>query len=316
MTVRNSQDAPPAGTPARPGRVPALGCLRHVTRLRSRWLERASWLATGTQRCCVRFTTVDVAAARDLGRYLSDAKLWVENDRAREPLAGSDLAEDATAMEPYPGWHLAVSSRLVAIQYLDTLRAVVENVGELHLHPPVALLRGALEASGLACWLVVPSDAKERRRRGLHTWHADYDARAQYEVAAGWYPPNAQAKTARQRQQEIRSVAERCKILPNSVTTRLGTTKMLPAVAGEIGADAAEVSRLWALSSGVTHGRFWPNILGEFQTRGGTVLSDGTIHVALAVPDELLVGLAAAAHRFTLAARHWFAVRSAHAVTA
>ncbi len=174
----------------------------------------------------------------------------------------------------------------------------------------MGLLRGALETSALACWLLVPEDAKERQRRGLNAWFDDLKNRAKYERAAQWIPPNAQARTAKQRQDEVREVAVRCKLLANSVSKDIITTNLLPAVAREINADAAEVSRLWALSSGVAHGRYWPNILGDFQHQGGAQLSDGTIHVALAVPDALLVGLTSAAHRFTLAARHWFGVRT------
>ncbi len=62
-------------------------------------------------------------------RYLEDVKSWVSADTLQlvEPLPGSDLAADAIAMRPYYGWHLASSSTLVAIQYLDTFRMVVKT---------------------------------------------------------------------------------------------------------------------------------------------------------------------------------------------
>ncbi len=90
-----------------------------------------------------------------------------------EPVEGSPWHRDGSALDAYSGWYLACGALSVGVAYLHTLRELLLRSGAVHPHPPLGLLRGAVEASGTALWLALPDEDVERQRRAVRAWYAD-----------------------------------------------------------------------------------------------------------------------------------------------
>lgn len=256
---------------------------------------------------------VGTGAAADILRLLSDVEGWVEAARGQpdpDPAVGSDLANDAQALEPYYPWHLAWSSRRVALSYMDTLRQLLTTVGSVHTHPPLGLLRGGLEAAALHLWLVRPDDHLERCRRGMLAWHRDLNDRAGFEAITGWQPPR-EGLRATARQAELLHLAHGLGLSVKQRDLRYSTTQIIATAASEIGVAQAEAKRLWSLSSGLAHGRYWPSIIGGLTPGTKQVSAAGGYAVSLTVSDDHLLDMTRLAHRVMAAGRHWQSVRCA-----
>jgi hypothetical protein len=244
-----------------------------------------------------------MSTADSLAQLLEpDVDQWLEmrNQPTRQLDEGSDLARDAAATSPYYGWHIAATSLGVAVAYLDTFRFQLAGA-RLHIHPPVALLRGALESSARAVWMVAPDDPRERQTRALQAWYTDLADRHWYEKRTRWQPPRERGRRATQRQAEIRQLAIDLR-LPSSVKalTRT-TTSVIQAAAEGVSYPSSEAARLWSLSSGLAHGRYWPALVGDLEIESAAETGEDTVQIAYVVPDWLLWGLAALCHRFTTA---------------
>lgn len=240
-----------------------------------------------------------------------DVDQWLQDYAgvpSAEPDPASDLGQDSAATEPYLGWHLAASSLRIGIAYLDTFRSTLNH--GLHLHPPIALLRGALETSGTAVWLVESDDPRTRRQRGLAAWWSDLNDRHIFEQTTSWQPDRAQGRLARARQKEIKDLAQHLGLASSNASLNVTTWKMLRAAALAVGETESKVGRLWALSSGLAHGRYWPAIIGDLDVAGALSIGPMTQQRAVTPPDWLLLDLAKIAHRFTVAAAHHLRHRS------
>jgi len=194
---------------------------------------------------------VGASVAADVLRLLDDVQQWVEESQGKpepDPAAGSDLAKDAAALNPYYPWHLAWSSRRISQAYMDTFRQLLTQVRSVHTHPPLGLLRGGLEAAALHLWLIRPDSHRERCRRGTVAWHRDLGDRAGFEAVTHWQAP-AQGKPATARQAELVHVAQELGLSGKQRDLRCSTTHVITQAAEEIGVAGNEAKRLWSLSS-------------------------------------------------------------------
>lgn len=226
-----------------------------------------------------------------------------------DPEPGSDLAKDARALEPYFPWHLAWSSRRVSLSYMHTLRQLLTQVGSVHTHPPLGLLRGGLEAAALHLWLIRPDDHLERCRRGVLAWHRDLNDRAGFEQVTGWQAsPKGMRATARQA--ELAHIAHGLGLSVKKRDLQSSTTQVIATAAMEIGVAEKEAKRLWSLSSGLAHGRYWPSIIGGLPGSRQPSAAGGYV-VSLTVSDDHLLDMTRLAHRVMSAGAHWQGVRCA-----
>lgn len=255
---------------------------------------------------------IDEATAERLRTLLGDdLDEWLRGlATARpEPEPGSAFDRDTGRLGAWTGWYLASTALAVAVEYLATFRELLAEVRAVHLHPPVGLLRGALEASGTALWLVLPEDDQLRQQRALVAWYSDMEDRAMYEDVSGWTPPRPRSRTARTHQAEVRALAPSVGMSTARDGLKRRTYQVLRDAAAGVGAKPDEAARLWALSSGFAHGRYWPALLG-LDPVAGQVAPGGTVQVLYTVPDALLRDMTALAHRFTVAAHHGLRARS------
>ncbi|MET8630280.1 hypothetical protein ABZW30_42350 [Kitasatospora sp. NPDC004669] len=93
---------------------------------------------------------------------------------------GSSLAGDDAKTDPYQVSHAAQHAIQTAVDHLHCLRSSLvqhENTGQmtllLHSYGSFTLLRGALENSARAVWLLAPAGRYERIRRRLALQNAD-----------------------------------------------------------------------------------------------------------------------------------------------
>lgn len=216
-----------------------------------------------------------------------------------------------TRSSPNFPWHLADSAQRVGLSYLRTFAELLDKVQAIHTHPPLALLRGGVECTALALWLIRPDGAQTRQERGLIAWHSDLKDRAGFERVTGWTAPGG-GKAATARQAELTHIAHGLGLSVKKKDLSCTTTEIIAAAASEIDYPKSEALRLWSLSSGLAHGRYWPSIIGGLVPRGARISSpSGGYAVGLDISDEILIDMSKLAHRLTSAWNHWRPARGA-----
>jgi hypothetical protein len=231
------------------------------------------------------------------------------------PEPASDFSLDESVLGSYSGWYLAVTHYAVAVEYLQTVNWVLD-LPQIHLAPPIGLLRGALECAAAAAWLVAPDDAAQRRHRALRMWCRDLDDRATYEAMTSWQPPNARSKTAVKRRAEVKGLAakEVNNAAASNAQMRVTTTTIIGDMGVATGSSRAVLDRLWSLSSGLAHGRYWPAIVGDLDLADERISPEtGVVTRSYTAPDKLLEDLAINAHRFAVMARRLLKERAGSA---
>ncbi|GIF47531.1 hypothetical protein Afe04nite_20700 [Asanoa ferruginea] len=165
--------------------------------------------STGEQELLNRlkqaFARVDDLAARVQTR-----------ERMLIPSPGSDLAEDDRLSHPFRVSHAATSALVVAVDHLDSLHRMTvacercePNGMAFSVSAHWTLLRGALENSARAVWLLGPPDRAARVTRALRLQTANVAKSDEAEqLMSGPRNPRAQ------RIDRVKEIAARAGVLP------------------------------------------------------------------------------------------------------
>lgn len=201
---------------------------------------------------------------RKLLELLERAKPWEEltgkPSDAWQVQAGSALAGDDAKTDPYQLSHAAWHALTVAVDHLHCLRDSL--LGELeddrlsvriHTHAQSSLVRGAIENSGRAVWLLGPATRLTRvqRRLSLEAMEVRHSYRLR-ELAGA-----PARRTKDEREQQLRDLAVAAGVPDPDVKKALKSPQYSDIVreAGDLtvlGADLADV--IWSGCSSIAHG--------------------------------------------------------------
>ncbi|GAA4394303.1 hypothetical protein GCM10023153_15260 [Ornithinibacter aureus] len=180
-------------------------------------------------------------------------------DKRREPWKvqpGSSLYLDDEASSPVQVSHTAQRLFLVAIDHLTAVRILLapnqeapeQITGHLHIYADYTLLRGALEASLTALWLLRPADRMTRVARSVVL--AQQDA---FDAAVAVPSDEDRELMRAQGRSRVQPVLDRNPGMSKPARVPM-TTMLTEAVAGT---RREGVVTMWRLCSGMAHARFW-----------------------------------------------------------
>lgn len=175
-----------------------------------------------------------------------------------EPAPGSELADDDQRLPGFPASALIRSGLDAGIEHLHALGVLFIDAKVAHPHVPLTLLRASLQDLAEAVWLLAPDHRDERLLRALRVWYRDFGDRAEYEKIK---PQQPGRKTGTDRQAEMVALAKALRLNAGTVGGRLVTTSIIAQAADLVGLRD-EALRMWSLSSGLAHGRFWSRFIG------------------------------------------------------
>lgn len=167
--------------------------------------------------------------------------------------AGSSLAGDDRAADPYHVSHMLGMCLTAGVDHLHAVKALVVDLGVLHVAAPSSLARGALENFAAAYWILGPERRRERVERALR-WYAK-NIKDGNRAASPLDLPGQ--RTLEEKLQKLDAVVERCGLDPRSV--RRGYTSTEVVKYAEENAPNLNLGVLlpWQISSGFAHGRPW-----------------------------------------------------------
>jgi hypothetical protein len=190
----------------------------------------------------------------------------------------SSLAADDAPLGSWNANTLIGSSITAGVVHVDALQRLVVDLGIMDGFTPWTLLRASLEDFAVAAWLLFGDTRRERRRRALVLWAEDMRNRGQYEDDSGHVSTGPQERSGRERQEQIRQLADNLEI-PRASLQKPETGAVIVSVAEAVGLDGVGARATWRIASGFAHGRYWPN------------LRAATPSAACPMPGGALVGL-------------------------
>jgi hypothetical protein len=172
---------------------------------------------------------------------------------------GSPLAGDAHKSASLQVAHAAWAGFAHSVDHLHALKALILHAQMLHIYAPMTLLRAAIENAASAVWLLDPAQRLERLRRRLKLAHHEASEAGQ---VAKLLPAQVMAgvRTAQERMDEIRALAQQLCLDPSDVAGRFSYEKVVREAgeATQLGGDLTAF--LWRLTSGFAHGRYWATL--------------------------------------------------------
>ncbi|SUA75399.1 Uncharacterised protein [Nocardia otitidiscaviarum] len=184
--------------------------------------------------------------------------------------AGSSLAGDDSASQPYQVSHAVRCCIHAGVDHLHALKRQVVDAGVVHTMAPFSLARGALENLSIAYWILHPKERDERITRALR-WHAQNvkdNERANGPQGRGL--PNCEAEPYLLK---IEAVGRKRPGVPVAAIPKQPGMAAVKAIRdGHTSSEAVKYSQdnavtagsvlwAWQLCSGFAHGRQWA-ILG------------------------------------------------------
>ena len=174
----------------------------------------------------------------------------------------SALAGDDRKADPYHVSHMAWQSLTVAVDHLHCFReSLVQEVEDklsltLYSYSQYSLMRGALENSARAAWLLGPSSRAVRIERRLALQASDHRASDRLRELLGATPPRP--LPVRMRQLVLLAVNAGISVDDGSTEKRLRggaqTTEIVKAAGGIIGMGGNEAQAVWSACSSLAHG--------------------------------------------------------------
>jgi hypothetical protein len=224
-----------------------------------------------------------------LGPILHAARLRyaaVSSSPRPEPAPGSELADDDQHLPGFPGSTLMRIGLDTAIEHMHALGVLFIDAGVAHPHVPLTLLRASLQDAAEAVWLLAPDQQDERLLRALRIWYRDFGDRAEYEKIR---PQQPGRKTGVDRQADMVALAKTLRLNAGTVGGKLHATSIIAQAADLVG-QRDEALRLWSLSSGLAHGRYWARLIG-LDLVGATPAAGGyTLTVTASEADVVSLG--------------------------
>lgn len=211
------------------------------------------------------------------------------------PAAGSPLAADDAALNPYQLSHALALATGIALDHLEAFRALIQDAGRTQPWAPHTLLRAALENAATAVWLIGPDDAADRRYRRLKLQMHETFEGAEARRLHGQDPPSG--RTHEQVREQIRSLAPDAR----SLEGRWSYRKVVRWAAEHIGHEGDAVELLWRLQSGLAHGRAWATI-GMLEREEHPSPEQGVVNIRLTTSVDQVMPAAAVALQLLRAA--------------
>lgn len=169
--------------------------------------------------------------------------------------AGSPLAGDDRASNPYKVSHAVIRVLDSATEHLDALRVLLVKGQVLHPAAPFTLARAAIEAGSTAVWLLLPASRQERVMRSLRLYLAD--ARDSNTIAE--QTGLSVRRPLDERRSHLEAIAARAAGGGPVQLTPVRSTALVKA-ADEAGTSRVGVLAAWRVCSGFAHVRLWPTL--------------------------------------------------------
>lgn len=167
----------------------------------------------------------------------------------------SSLAQDDVDMDGYTVSGIVTSAMTAALDHVITLHSVARG-GITTNSGPWTLMRGVIESSSVAVWILAEQKRAHRRERALRVWHHDMKERGNWERNTGHVPlPPGQPASARMTQ--IVGIAKKLHLRPEQVTQKLLYSRTVHDAGVAVGMPGQEAQARWSECSGFAHGRSW-----------------------------------------------------------
>lgn len=198
-----------------------------------------------------------VRAGAELSGIFDAVDSWYVDGAIRLPRVQprSSLCGDDRRTGPYPLSHAVTRNLLVAIDHVHSLRASLFLANSLHTYAPFTLIRGSLEGSVNALWLLKPEQRNERITRHILACRAD--DRDQNTMADCIDEPPATP-----RDDWIEKLIGECDLDRHRVRGDIPSFgSIAKTVDKETWSDGDNLSELgWRMCSGMAHGREWSTL--------------------------------------------------------
>jgi hypothetical protein len=218
------------------------------------------WIISARSRWDPRMDAYDGKLARldtDLASEMKDFARWaadLQRGSLPRPVRGSDLDRDAELLRAFGAYPLLSGSHLSAANHMHAFCDSLAKANTVYAAASVTILRGALEPTALALWMVQPDDQNDRLRRALRAHYGSLSEYLKYKNATG--ATEAGGRIANH-VEELRELAKEI-LGPETGVAGPNTTEVLRDIAG------AGAEELWRLSSGIAHGLDWTKLTGFY----------------------------------------------------
>jgi hypothetical protein len=244
-----------------------------------------------------------------LGHLFEIIDQWQATDLQRGVLsapAGSSLAADDQATNPYHVSHNVMHELAGAFDHLHALRMLVQTAQALHTFAPFTLNRAAMECGAAAVWVLAPKSRDERIRRRLVL--ATRNAR---DIDSARMQLLGEPSSLRSRLDDIRKVAARRPALDPTgiVGTPPSIERIISEAADTFQLHTDEAVMMWKLCSGITHNRLWATLNLLDREELGRVGNVRDVHVSASLRNVLAATTVSV--WFSTEARRLFALRTA-----
>jgi hypothetical protein len=188
--------------------------------------------------------------------------------------AGSQLAVDDIATDPYQLSRCAHWCLNAGVDHLHALKVLLLDAGILHTAAPYSLVRGALENFAAGFWVLHPSERNVRVEHALRWWAKNF--KDQNKATEGRGMPNFTPladKIAR-----LREIAEATNCDLSNLRDGYFSSGALEYTNEHC--SVMDPYLIWQLCSGFAHGRPWANLgMNEMESRPTAV--EGVVQVRL-----------------------------------
>ncbi|MCP2350602.1 hypothetical protein [Nonomuraea roseoviolacea] len=171
----------------------------------------------------------------------------------------SSLAQDDVGMDGFKVSIMVMSSIGSALDHAITLRSLVTKAGEVTNAAPWTLLRGVIEPSSLAVWILDATSRVHRQERALRVWRHDMHERSNWEKDTG-FVPTPPGKKATDRMKQIDEIVQRLGLRPQQVAQKLYYSHTVRDAGEAAGMPGAAARARWRECSGFAHGRNWSSM--------------------------------------------------------
>lgn len=179
-----------------------------------------------------------------------------------DPAAGSSLAGDDRATDPYYMSAAVLSLMTSAVDNFHAVHALIISARIIHTSAPFTLLRAALENASVAVYLLAPTSRPERVERRLRLLWAEWVDAENAREAMGQGDPARHEK----RRQKVMAVGRAARLSESAMGRLTARPEAYAKIVGGAGREAfgESAGRLavvaWMLNSGIAHGRGWAGL--------------------------------------------------------
>lgn len=192
----------------------------------------------------------------------------MDPDQAGKPQIwpNSAMAGDNKKTDPYQTSHIVWHAISHAVDCLHMLRSVFRDASALHMYAPFLLIRGAMENSSAAVWMLAPGSRPERVLRRLRFAALDIHGGEKMKRLIGYVGPRSE----QQRNDQVQDLARRAGVDERKALKRPSYTEIVAAAGAHTGVTEKNAQMVWGMCSAVAHGDFWstPTVVGYEEIPG------------------------------------------------